>query len=183
MEADGNTDVNGASHQGGRRSGVGETRGGGKVKPPISLGKRRKSLQDEKKNTSTRIEDDDESDDEICPPFTAATSTAHNGIAIAVGSAGPLTKATSPLHELIQQPEGSRDDGASARRKCLQCRHCPAAVGGKANVKRRTTWQCTICKIGLHPECFVAYHVIYPAGAENTRRVRRRRDEDGNLVI
>ena len=52
---------------------------------------------------------------------------------------------------------GSRGD-EDGRRKVMECRQCPRFVGLIVNRQRRTPYYCNKCEVGLHPECFGAYH-------------------------
>ena len=62
-------------------------------------------------------------------------------------------------HVLTQHGPASNDNGASKRKKIVECRHCPPEINGIRNNRRRTSWHCAKCNVGLHPNCFIAYHL------------------------
>ena len=64
-------------------------------------------------------------------------------------------------HILKKFEEGSRTEGDTRRRR-LDCRYCPTYEhrnGKRKRVQRSSTWYCTVCKVGFHPECFVRWHL------------------------
>ena len=61
--------------------------------------------------------------------------------------------ATAHLHKCVQAPEYSRGIEGDKRRYRAECRGSCCPDGSKS-----TTYGCKECGIGLHPECFGAFH-------------------------
>jgi hypothetical protein len=69
----------------------------------------------------------------------------------------PSVSVPAADHTLVQYPMGS--GGMGQKRKRVVCRQCPNLdPAGKRNNKRNTNWYCNYCNVGLHPDCFAAYH-------------------------
>jgi hypothetical protein len=76
---------------------------------------------------------------------------------VVVGPPTPPANAQSQ-HQICQWPVGSRgvDD---VRRFHSDCRQCPRILpDGTRNNSRITSFYCSSCMVGLHPECFAKYH-------------------------
>ncbi len=64
-------------------------------------------------------------------------------------------------HLLLRSAPGSRGETNSGRRRTLVCRVCPRRLpDGSINYGRQTTYYCSKCQIGLHPDCFDTYHKL-----------------------
>ena len=76
----------------------------------------------------------------------------------------PIRHRRGPIineHELIKNPEvvGYGNTTENPHHKTLDCRACPTTnQDGSRNQKRKTTFYCTKCECGYHPECFLPYH-------------------------
>ena len=60
------------------------------------------------------------------------------------------------IHEIVKSIEVFEGSGKTKRLSCVQC---PSMINGKRNRARDTTTLCCICKVYLHSECFVQYHI------------------------
>ena len=83
-------------------------------------------------------------------------------------------------HRISLHEPGSRGD-EDGRRKVTECRQCPRFVGLIRNRQRRTPYYCNKCEVGLHPECFGAYHaergLFFSPSPGGRKRNRANRDE------
>jgi hypothetical protein len=82
-------------------------------------------------------------------------------------------------HVLQQWPVGSRNDANAApagRRFQSVCRHCPNVnQDGKRNSSRDTSYYCSCCMVGLHPQCFHEFHHGKPESYRAPRPLKTRR--------
>lgn len=59
-----------------------------------------------------------------------------------------------PLHSLKRQTLLIASGTDKKEKKRLSCRHCSTSAK-----RTSTSWYCTSCQVGLHPNCFQEYHV------------------------
>ena len=87
--------------------------------------------------------------------------------------APPAIRATERV--LHQWPNGSRKIARGQndnRRFRSDCRHCPRSLpDGSKNYNRHTTYYCSCCMVGLHPDCFLQFHEGMPESFRPRKRL------------
>ena len=62
-------------------------------------------------------------------------------------------------HTLLCYEAGTRNNNPNdLRAKRSDCRNCPNLGRNGSRFSRQTSFYCSQCLVGLHPECFSAYH-------------------------
>ena len=89
--------------------------------------------------------------------------------------APPAIRATE--HVLHQWPVGSQNPRLpnDKRRFNSDCRHCPRTMpNGLKNNNRQTSFYCSCCMVGVHPNCFHLYHADKPESFRPSKRLNVR---------
>jgi ribosomal protein L37AE/L43A len=84
-------------------------------------------------------------------------------------------------HMLVQFQPGTYGPTRGNRRKQLACRHCPNVDPvTKERISRQTTWYCSKCEVGFHPQCFFPWHAANKSSPAKKRKFRE--EDDGEAL-
>ena len=72
------------------------------------------------------------------------------------GRARAVHEKPDKRHELVKRTDCFQGTNKTKR---LACVRCPNKINGVKNRARDTVTFCAKCKVHLHPECFVQYHI------------------------